>query len=803
MMKSLMNTASVVALTATTMLTPATWAEDSNDKALEEIVVTANKRAEGLQDIGASVQALTNEQLVKAGVRDVSRLEFIAAGVQWGVYGNDAKIAIRGANSNNTFGDNASIAGMFVDGVYKQRAAQQTRAFFDVERLEVLKGPQGTLYGRNTFGGAINLITARPNLEETEGYLQVTAGRWGFLQTEAVLNVPLTDKVAFRVSGLQTRSDGWIENTAGPNLGQDDDYAIRAQLLWEPSDDTNVLLRFNHVEEQGIVAGLFSTAGLCRSVTPEGLTDLQGTELDCQNPRRGAGGPDADPNIYDTLRLDQVNFDFAEPADLSETGIVLEVNHQAETFAVKSITAWNDFNFYGAGDVDYSPNPYQIGDSTDNIESFSQEINFYSTTDGPLQWTAGLYFEDNEFTYGYSQFAFRADDTSARGSALDANGNSTTILSGTPLASDDIVYGRRFLEEIIIDSQIFGAFAQVDYSFTDAFRVIGGIRYNYEDKEGIGGQSDYTGLTNAFSTFNPPAVDPLNIPSSPRSLYTLNFGAENVVRPEESFEKFTWRGGFEYDVNEDVMMYGSVATGFLSGALSTNGVVTDDQESIAYEIGVKSRLFDNRLQVNLAGYYNEYDDLITGIQTTQPDGTVVTTSVNGGSIEAMGIDLEVLAKPTENSMIAFNLAWLDAEYGQFGQQNPYQLNGGVADNFLQLDGERAPFSPELSFNITGQYDFFLEGGSVLTPSVQFAYSDSFVNNGFNLPNLINGTQPSFTKTDVRLTWLSADGDITVEAFVENIENEITTTRTTVGGDDRLQTTPALPRNYGVRLRYNF
>ena len=147
-----------------TAASPATDVQPVEANQIGDIVVTANKRAQNIQDIPATVQAITSEDLAKAGINDVSRLENISPGLIYAKGGNDAKIAIRGINSNSTFADNTSVVGFFVDGVYKPRASQQTRAFFDVERVEVLRGPQGTLYGRNTLGGAINLYSKAPDL---------------------------------------------------------------------------------------------------------------------------------------------------------------------------------------------------------------------------------------------------------------------------------------------------------------------------------------------------------------------------------------------------------------------------------------------------------------------------------------------------------------------------------------------------------------------------------------------------------------------------------------------------------------
>lgn len=791
----------VAAISAAAVILPGGAIAQSSPPALEEVIVTAQKRQEGLQDIGQSVQALTAEGMAKAGLDDISRLELIGAGISFGTYGNDAKIAIRGTNSNNTYGDNASVVGMFVDGVYKVRASQQTRAFFDVERLEILKGPQGTLYGRNTFGGAINLHTNRPNTDAVGGDLDVTVARFNRVRTEGAVNIPVSDDFAFRVAGLIERSDGWIDNSAGKDLGADDNTSVRLSALWNITDDIEVIARLNHAEEKGTVVGLFSTAGLCRPVTANGLTDLYGEFRDCQNPRNGAGLSNID---YGKQGLYDIEFDYVENGDLSEDNITVELNWQFDNMALKSITSYTDFEMDSAGDIDYSGQPFSRGSATDYVESYTQEFNLISTHDGDLQWTLGAYFSHDKTRYGYYQYS-HTEHINDREMVPDADGVLHEVQSGTPIVSTATVYGSRYAEELKTDTDVMGYFGQIDYAITDSLRVIAGLRYNSEDKDGVGGASDYSGLPDfeKFVTFVPPAVtDPLA--GSPTDLYVFNYssGVDRVF-PNEKYTETTWRFGVEYDINDEMMAYISGATGFLSGALSHNGNVTDPQDSESWEIGLKSRFWDNRLQLNLAAYRTEYTNLLTSIQTEIPGGGVTTTSVNGGDIEADGFEIELLVLPLADMQVAFNAAWVDAEYGEFGSSNPYQLQNGVVNNFVDLAGERAPFTPEFSFNISAFYDFVLGNGSILTPSIQLAYSDDYSNHGFNLPNTPGGTQDSYTKTDFRLAWVSPDAAFRVEAFIENIEDEEVSARSTTGGNDRLQTTPLYPQNYGLKLGYSF
>jgi|GEM_PF-6637227 len=306
---------------------------------VDTIVVTAEKKEENVQDVGLSIQAFDKEGLDRAGIEDVSRLEFLVSGVNFAFVGNDAKFNVRGANSTQTFADNSSIVGAFVDGVYKARASQQTRSFFDVSRVEFLKGPQGTLYGRNTFAGALNLYTNAPDLEEYSAGVSGSYERFDRTKFEAYANLPVSDTFALRVAGFYDRGNGYIENLAGPDIGAPDDRGFRVSALWEPTDRINIVARYSNIQEDGIEAGLFGFTFTCRNVTPSGHTDPFGSQQDCANPQPGSGGL---PNVanFDPFT---VELDFVPEGETNEQVVSLEANFDLGPVLVKSISSYTDF----------------------------------------------------------------------------------------------------------------------------------------------------------------------------------------------------------------------------------------------------------------------------------------------------------------------------------------------------------------------------------------------------------------------------------------------------------------------------
>ena len=778
---------------------------------IEEIIVTAQKREQNLQDVGASIQALTGDGLARAGIVDVERIQIAVAGLNYGTYGNDAKLALRGTNSNNTFGDNSSIMGMFVDGVYKPRASQQTRAFFDVARLEVLKGPQGTLYGRNTFGGAINLISNAPSLDEKSGEIQLTVGRFDLVRTDGHFNFPVSDDLALRVAWLTNSSSGHVSNDAGQGYGEKDDQSFRLSALWQPTDTFELTARFTSIRDTGTIPGLFAATGVCRPVTVDGITDPLGSSLDCQNPRRGAAGTPS----WDFFGAENISQDYVPDADLTEDNFTVHMTWSLDNFDIRSISSYTDYKSLLGGDLDLSAVNFGRMWFEENAESITQELQFVSTGDGALKWTGGLYYSNDETLFQFSSFNIAVDDRSVRPVVTgvptgipddsmtpdDESVTDVTVLDGSPVVDSSLIYNGAFARPQEHEIDTFGAFAQFELAIGDNWRAIAGARYNSEDKSSRDGTTG-TGLV----TFVQPATtDP--IPADPRSVFLVDWSS-GVRSVAEKFTKTTYHLGLNYDVSDDILAYTSYSTGFLSGSLSATAV-TDQQESEAFEIGLKSRFFNDTLQFNIAAYSNEYKNLATQIQETLPSGQVITTSANGGDIEAQGIEIEAIALLGENLTIDANASFLDAEFGTFGSSNPYQAFDGIANvaggpaSFIDLADGTPPWAPEYTFSMRGSYDFHLANGSVLTPTLQFFASDGYGVSGFNLWMDPSAQQPSYTKTDFRLRWVSPDEDVVLEAFVENIENENVFARNQIGGEDILQTTYLFPRNYGVKIKYRF
>ena len=801
------------ALAACLALMPA----HAQDQVIEEIVVTAEKREESLQDVSVSVTALNEEALELGGIDDVSRLELLVPGLNYAFAGNDAKFNVRGANSTNTFGDNSSIVGAFVDGVYLARASQQTRAFFDVASVEFLRGPQGTLYGRNTFAGALNVHTHRPDPEAVGASIEISRQSFDRTRAEGHINLPLAETLAVRLAAFSDKSDGFIENEAGPDIGAQDDKGLRLSAYWTPSDRMEILARYTYVEEDGNEAGLFGYTFNCRFETPDGLTDAFGSVRNCANPVRGSGGlgPASNGPGGDPWRISQ---DYVRPVDLTDETVSLSVIYDFDAVTFKSITAVNDYTNDINFDFDFSPTPNSNGGYLEASEGWSQEFQFSSNHEGPLQWTAGVYYSELEDYNSFYIYQQTARDDSTRPSVTNPLGT-FTVLQGTDIVSDATMLGGFFANAVQIDTDYWGAFAQGEYAVTESLRLIAGIRYNDEEKSASCGGSNFTGDENGDGVVDRvvnvlPGVagsSPTVLPDNAIDLFSYNCDASdaitsaNTIQDSSSFGEFdnvTWRAGLEYDLNQDVMLYATASTGYLSGSASTT-TTTDEQESQVIELGWRSILAGQTLQLNGAIHITEYDNLLTQRQRNDPNtGIVLTFSDNGGDIEAWGAELEAIWLPTDQLTLTASFAYLDSDFGVYGQSNPYQLYRGQIQPFVDQAGERTPWSPEVTLGLSGAYRVELGEYGSLTPYVQFYYSD-----GYNTSNLL-ATDPahdqdSYTKTDIRLIWESQSRTYAVEAFVENLEDSDVLARGNNNSDDVVQTSYLYPRNYGVKFRVHF
>ena len=726
----------------------------AQEQMIEEIVVTAAKRSQSIQDVSTSVTAFSEDDLTLGGIEDVSRLEHMVPGLRFGQSGHEVRLAVRGTRTNNVGTEAEQVVGIFEDGVYVPTTTQALGAYVDVQRIEVLRGPQGTLYGRNTFGGTINIITNEPSFDDIEYSVSGLYGDYARFRGEGVLNLPLGDNFALRLAGLSDKHDGYIENTNEPgeadDLNDKDMQFFRATLKWQPTDTFDVALRIasSTIDSNGsAIWGYQQIGGYVGGVYREGHQYAP-----------------ADASDHFDQGPWMVSRNLNSLADIDSTSTTLSLDWDLDFATLRVI--YNDTAFEGQQqyDSDYSDGGDPLNNGFTGWDSmqdtWSAEVQLVSNGVGSLEWLLGYYY--------YEQ---------------TANWNWNALSGGEWIEPHWDRQG-----DYVSDSV--GYFANASYSLTDELRLIGGLRYAEDTK----GQRD--------------PLDWSVWPPVPRP------GEGETGK----WDKTLWKAGIEYDVGPDAMIYGVASTGYRAGGINfiAENVPLSyaPEEVVAFEFGVKSTLQGGRLVVNAAAFNNRYRDMHAQSFIFLGGGGVSEFTENGGEVDAQGLEVELKWLPAENWDVTGWASLLNAEFGEYNVSRLAGLGtaGGRQDlndpqrPLLSLEGWSPALSPEFSAGAQIGYDVVLANGSVVTPFAQTTYTGDYYAHDVNLP----GTdQAAHTKSDLRLIWTSADSRIQAQAFVLNVENEAVLNRVVVfnpGGTQDLASLQAHwnnPRTWGLSVSYSF
>jgi iron complex outermembrane receptor protein len=516
---------------------------------LEEVIVTAQKRSESVQEIPLAVTALSSDMLDQRGITDIASMAASVPGMHFGQSGNNTRITVRGIGTENTTVTGDPGVAFHIDGVYQARSSAGNALFFDLARVEVLRGPQGTLYGRNATGGSINLIS-NPPVEEFGAQIEGQIGDYDQQRLRGFLNVPtMDDKLLLRVSGQYENRDGYYENqTPGADdLTDEDSMNFRGQMLYTLSESLDALLNVNYASNEGAGHGVRALGDY--PVPPPVFV-----------PAKLAS---ATPNPKDDW---EIRTNGIADRDNSRKGAYLTINWDLGAVALKSITAWQDNDVDTFRDVDLSDADVFNETSKQDSRQYSQELHLTSTGTGPWEWVAGLYYlnEETDAEFWYTDM-----------------GEGLSTYPFFPTIDVGLAYPSYFGNTSNTQVDSFGAFGQASYSISDDFKLTGGLRYSKDEKESDVFRKEFT---------------------APEG---VNF------KKDDDWDHVTWKLGADWFVTLESMLYASVSTGFKSGGfLQTVGSEPYDEETvIAYEIGSKNRFFDNRLQANISAYYYEYDDM--------------------------------------------------------------------------------------------------------------------------------------------------------------------------------------------------
>lgn len=508
--------------------------------------------------------------------------------------GNQPLITIRGIGLNDFNTNNAGPNGVYLDEVYLSSPSSQSFQTFDLERVEVLKGPQGTLYGRNTSGGAINLVSIRPS-QKLSVKAHAEYSSFDTVNLEAAVGGPLSSTLAARVAGTWNHSKGYAHNIVlGRRENGSNSVAARAQLLWSPTSDLDVLLGFNY----GRVDVRPTAYRHLGALDPAGTLDPTDPAQWCAASAVSAGqcvsfvGFGTPANFYD------VAVNRSAHLNVKDYGLNLHIDYALGDVDLVSITAFNHNDKVHPEDADSSPLRLLETNYGVKSSSFSQELRASQTGDG-YHWVLGAY---------YLREVLKQKQRGEITLDLDT-------IFGVPGAGDGLAFIELNTNRQTIDSG--AVFGQLEYEIVDNLKLVGGGRFTSETKNfgSVTGIQLQQGGQDSFGPIMPIAD----------------------VKAKQSSSALSWRVGVNYDIVDDVMAYGSIATGFKSGGFNGGFLTPDpvlalaqlapvDPEKVtSYEIGLKSRFFDRHVTLNIAGFYNSYRDMQV-YTLVSAGGTLVTAS---------------------------------------------------------------------------------------------------------------------------------------------------------------------------------
>jgi iron complex outermembrane recepter protein len=770
--------------------------EDEGAGGIEEIVVTAQKRTEAVQDVPIAISAFTAETIERQGLDDALDLQLQVPNLL--IVGND-RPTLRGIGNNAISSTADNGTGVLVN--FAPLGFRSQDEFFDLERVEVLRGPQGTLYGRNTTGGTINVITAKPK-KGFSGYLTAQYGSFDTKRAHGAINIG-DETVQLRLAGFYLNRDGYTKNIGtGSDIDGRNQHSFRASLRINPGPDTTIDIMLNHSKENSTRSR--ENKRLCKA-TPV---------LGCSPIELGFDSPDTSGVLFQTLLNATNAFVFGgtlfptgtsiytgaqNPTDLrtvatdydsrftgKQTNVTAEISHKAGPITLLSLTAFSKGNSEARTDFDNAVLPFRFNfPVTYNVDrdttittnqlrssdsfvasgrAYYQEFRAVSDFDGPFDFTAGINFFD---TKGDASFQIYHP-----GLELFAK-----FLRGLPQSAWAFNGDTRDAR-----TKSFAAFGETYFNLTDATKLTLGVRYT-KDKKSVRGRTVFLAV--------PPPFGELS----------------------GSYDAFTGRIVLDHKLSDDNLLYASASRGFKGGGLNAAGSTqaTFDPEFInAFEIGSKNQFADGTLQANFSGFYYDYSNLQLGQRRSTSVQTINTDA------KIWGIESEFLWAPVDGLLFNANASYLNTSLGGLapGQEtsdpaNPAQWNGvGVPTKTpevrLTLKGNELPYAPKFKIAVGGEYSMPLgSGGWTATIRGDYSWQSRYYAREFNTAN---DRIKAWSIANALLRVSNEGATINVEGYVKNIFNKDNITNSIIESDlvGSYRNARILePRTYGVTTTFRF
>ena len=763
-------------------------AEQTIPGELEEIQVIARKQTESIQDVPIAISAITAAQVESAGIRDVGDLTVLVPSLVVTTNSNpfNTSYRIRRIGNEGNIPDFEPDTGLFIDGAYRSRSGTGLGDLADIEQIEVLRGPQSTLYGRNVTAGAISVRTAMPS--QTFGVLgEVTGGNDGLMGLRGYVTGGLTDSLAARVSLTGSKRDTTDKNLIGKDSNDLDQYSVRGQLLFTPNDAWQVRLIASHTERdfKPALADMFygpRVTRLVNTVTANpaalhiGLTD-------------GVINADAQPildNDPDNRRVQALApLKFEQKA----SDVIASIEYHADNYTLTSISSydtydvtqrWNDAGQTGLDLVNYRD--FQNGDT------FSQELRINSKIGDSVTWLAGVFYYDNNFQRGdkdHHEFVL--------GQAIDEAGVVAALGAGRPPVPALGLPGDTGDFYEIADSHSYGAFGQSTWDATDRLSLTLGLRYTYEDKD--------VSLKNTPFTTAPGPLAAVSLPVSTLTPAGASFALD------DHWDAVTGTANAVYHFTDATMGYATVATGFKGGGYNGGFGNTPiakrpfkSEDVVSYEIGAKTEIA-NRVRLNAAAFWSDYTDF----QSASFIGLQFLVN-NAERVRVKGVEADMTARVSSDFTVDVSATYAQATYEKYTLGSCY--TGRVPDDPVtggcDLSGDTLPFAPKLTATAGVQWEHEFNFGRLFSRLDGSWVGDHNVTSELD-PN--HGEQDGYGLLNARLGW--GQGTWEVAGWVRNLTDKTYIVQTAQSNlfanlqDGTYQSYLGAERTYGITIRAKY
>ena len=692
--------------------------------ALQEVVVTAQHIREDAQKTPIAMTVFGADELKRNAVTNIQDLSAIASDINFTDVQGAPVLTMRGISSLDTNENSDPAVSVNVDGFYLIRPYSLYASMYDLDRVEVLRGPQGTLNGRNSLGGALNIVTAQPTKQE-EFFASLEYGNYNELTTQAMANMPVIDEVQVRMAFMSVSHDGYRRNTAAdasvnePNGDDADTKSGRVEIAFEPSESFHGVVTLQYTSEGGAgeisqnVPYIYLPNGALDTNLPPGINSKSFPSYtpptQSLTERQGRF-----KLVYD---LDAVEFTFLGGYDQ------MQFHHDTDSSSV------------------YNPPPSVFTFAANEYpDTYNGEFRISSRGDGRLQWQAGF------FAFGQIAHLVSAD------------------AAPLPNGGWDDFFG--FAYDTRAKSR--AGYAQASYQLTDSLKLTAGTRYTHDFKSEAGYYGD---LTDNISYSGP------------------QYGSVST-------SKTTYHAVLEEALSPANLVYAKYDTGYKAGGFNLGATTYQPATVTAYEIGSKNRFMNDTLQLNLAAFYDDYDNEQVASFVTLPDGEPVALTENAGKSRIYGVEGDLLYKVPVVGTFNVSLDYLNARYTYFlSSSDP---SNPEASGNVQLAGNTPPQSPTWSARLGLEHAWTMSGAT-LTGRIQSKLQSS---SNFSFYNYADTRQAAYTMSDALLTYAPASGHWQVTAFVKNLENSVVFTNAEENEyaySYSYQFYP--PRTYGVRLEY--